>query len=55
MRQRLQNFEQKQRRMEIAPEMLTTFNNDSDLPEKVVTGDESWIYGYDIKTKTQSS
>ena len=23
--------------------------------KKVITGDESWVYGYDIKTKAQSS
>ena len=28
---KLLNFEQKQRRMDIAQEMLTMFNNDSDL------------------------
>ena len=45
---KLLNFEQKQRRMDIAEEMLTTFNDDPDLLEKVITGDESWMYGYHI-------
>ena len=40
--------------MDIAQEMLTTFNYDSDLLKKVITGDESWVYGYDIETKAQS-
>ena len=40
--------------MNIAQEMLTTFNDDPDLLEKVITGDESWLYGYDIETKAQS-
>ena len=31
--------------MDIAQEMLTN----------VITGDESWVYGYDIETKAQSS
>ena len=35
--------------------MLTTFNNDTDLLKMVITGDESWVYGYDIETKAQSS
>ena len=51
----LLNFDQKQRRMNIAQEMLTMFNDDSDLLKKVITGDESWVYGYDIETKTQLS
>ena len=31
--------------MDIAQEMLTTFNDDPDLLKKVITGDESWVYG----------
>ena len=51
---KLQNFEQKQRSMDTAQEMLTKFNDDSDLLKKVITGDESWVYRYDIETKVQS-
>ena len=36
-------------------EMLTTLNDDPDLLKKVITGDELWVYGNDIETKTQSS
>ena len=32
----------------------TTFSDDPDLLKKVITGDESWVYGYDIETKAQS-
>ena len=49
------NFEQKQCRMDIAQEMLTTFNDDPALLKKVITGGESWVYGYDTETKVQSS
>ena len=35
---KLLNFVQKQHRMDIAQEMLTTFNNNSDLLKKVITG-----------------
>ena len=38
--------------MATAQEMLTTFNDDPDLLKKVITGDESWVYGYDIETKS---
>ena len=34
----LLSFKQKQRRMDIAQEMLTTFNDDPDLFKKVITG-----------------
>ena len=42
---KLLNFEQIQLRMDIAQKMLTTFNDDPDLPKKIITGDESWMYG----------
>ena len=45
------NFKQKQLRMDISQEMLTTFNDNPDLLKKVITGGESWVYGYDIETK----
>ena len=52
---KLLNFKQKHSRIDIAQEMLTTFNDDSDLLKKVITGGESWMYGYDIETKALSS
>ena len=50
---KLLNFEQKQRRMNSAHEheMLATFKDDKDLLKTVITGDESFVSGYDIKTK----
>ena len=41
--------------MDIAQEMLETFNGDPDLLKKVITGNESCVYDYDIETKVQSS
>ena len=35
--------------------MLTTFNDDPDFLKKIIIGDESWVYGYDIETKGLSS
>ena len=52
---KLLNFEQKQCRMDIAQEMLKTFNDDPDLLKKVITGGELWVYDNDIETKAQSS
>ena len=37
-----------------AQEMLTTFNDDLDLLKKVITGNESWVYGDVIETKAKS-
>ena len=47
------NFEQKQHHMNIAQEMLMTFNDNPDLLKKFITHDESCLYGYDIETKAQ--
>ena len=52
---KLLNFDQKTRRMTIAEKMLNDVNDDPDLLKKVITGDESWVYAYDVKTKAQSS
>ena len=51
---KLINFEQKQRCMDVAHEMLKTFNDDIYLLKKVITYDDSGMYGYDIETKAKS-
>ena len=40
--------------MDIAQEILGTFNDDPDLLQEFRTGDESWLYGYDIEINDQS-
>ena len=52
---KLLNLMQKQHRMDIAQELLAKFNDDLDLLNKVITGDESWLYDYYIETKVQLS
>lgn len=52
---KLLNFDQKQSRMNIAQELLNEVNDDPELLKRVITGDETWVYGYDIETKAQSS
>ena len=52
---KLLNFDQKTRRMTIAQGMFNDVNDDPDLLKKVITGNESWLYGYDVETKAQSS
>ena len=52
---KLLNFDQKTHRMTIAQEMLNDVNDDPDLLKRVITGEESWVFGYDVETKPQSS
>ena len=48
------NFEQKLRRIHRhSSGDVDKFNDDPDLLKKLMTGDESWVYGYKIETKTQ--
>ena len=47
--------EQKQHRLQMAQELINRSENDPDLLNRVITGDESWVYGYDPETKAKSS
>ncbi|KYN36545.1 hypothetical protein ALC56_09090 [Trachymyrmex septentrionalis] len=52
---KLLNFDQKQHRINIAKELLDSVRDGPNLLQRVITGDESWVYGYDVETKAQSS
>ena len=52
---KLLNFEQKQRQMEVAQESLNEVNDDAELLKRIITGDETWLYGYDVETKSKLS
>ncbi|UYV61411.1 hypothetical protein LAZ67_1004761 [Cordylochernes scorpioides] len=52
---KLLNCDKKQHRMNIANEMLDSVRDDPNLLQRVTTGDEAWVYGYDVETKAQSS
>ncbi|UYV62851.1 hypothetical protein LAZ67_2002151 [Cordylochernes scorpioides] len=52
---KLLNCDQKQHRMNIAIEMLDSVRDDPNLLQRVITGDEACVYGYDVETKAQSS
>ncbi|UYV73532.1 hypothetical protein LAZ67_10004011 [Cordylochernes scorpioides] len=52
---KLLNCDQKQHRMNNPNEMLDSVRNDPNLLQRVITGDEAWVYGYDVETKAQSS
>ncbi|KAJ4427867.1 hypothetical protein ANN_23871 [Periplaneta americana] len=47
--------EQKDLRRDVAQDPLDTANTDPGFLNTVITGDESWVYGYDPGTKRQSS
>ena len=48
-------MKQKQFRLEIEQDMLDCVENDSNFLNTVITGNESYVYGYDPETKAQSS
>ncbi|UYV74009.1 hypothetical protein LAZ67_11001809 [Cordylochernes scorpioides] len=52
---KLLNCDQKQHLMNIANEMLDSVRDDPNLLQRVITGDEAWVDGYDVETKAQSS
>ncbi|XP_075543739.1 protein GVQW3-like [Dermacentor variabilis] len=52
---KLLTAEQKQLRVEASQGMLDSTNSDPDFMNIIITGDESWVYGYDPQTKSQSS
>ena len=47
--------QQKELHMEIAQDMLNCANNDLEFTKTIITGDETWVYGYDPENKFQSS
>ncbi|XP_070392572.1 histone-lysine N-methyltransferase SETMAR-like [Dermacentor albipictus] len=51
---RLLTDEQKQTLVEISQEQLAAANDNENF-RNIVTGDETWVYGYDVETKVQSS
>jgi histone-lysine N-methyltransferase SETMAR len=47
--------EQKEQRLSISLELRDRVTSDPNLFQNLITGDESWMYGYDPETKAQSS
>jgi len=52
---KLLTFEQKSIRQPISENMLSRVNSDVTFLKRIITGDETWVYGYDTETKKQSS
>ena len=51
---RLLTDDQKENRVEISQELLANANGNNFLTN-IITGYETWVYGYDIETMMQSS
>jgi len=52
---RLLTDDQKENHVEISQELLANANGNENFLKKITTGDETWVYGYDVETKMQSS
>jgi histone-lysine N-methyltransferase SETMAR len=39
----------------VSQELLNQANKDENFLQNIITGDETWVYGYDVETKAQSS
>jgi transposase len=52
---RLLTDDQKQNRVDVSQELLDRANGDDYFLKNIITGDETWVYGYDVETKVQSS
>ena len=49
------NFLQKERRVEVAKEMFSNVADDPTFIKRIITGDETSVYEYDVETAQQSS
>ena len=43
--------DQKENRVEISQELLANTNGNENFLKNIITGDETWICGYDVETK----
>ena len=41
--------------VQVCQDLLDHSENDKEFLSKIITGDKSWVYGYDVETKVQSS
>jgi len=52
---RLLTDDQKENRVEISKELLANTNSNENVLKNIITGDETWFYGYDVETNMHSS
>jgi len=43
--------DQKENRVEISQELLANAYGNENFLKNIITGDETWVYGYDAETK----
>ena len=46
---------QKENRVEVCRELLQQANDDDTFVKRLITGDDIWVYGYDIITVSKGS
>ena len=47
--------DQKQNQVDVSQKLLDQANGDDNILKNIITGDETWVYWYDVETKVQSS
>ena len=52
---RLMTSDQQAHRVQVCQDLLDHSENDKEFLSKIITGDESWVYVYDVEAKVQSS
>ena len=52
---RLLSVDQKQQRLDVCLDLKENSANDPSFLSNVIMGDETWVYAYNLETKTQSS
>ena len=48
---RLMTSDQQAHRVQVCQDLLDHSENDKEFLSEIITGDESWVYGYDVETK----
>ena len=51
---RLLTDAQKENHVTVSQELFDRSNADENILKNVITGDETWVYGYGVETKVQS-
>ena len=51
----LMSDDQKENHVKISQELLGNANGNENFLTNIITGDKTWVYGYDVETKMQSS
>jgi hypothetical protein len=52
---RVLTIEQKEPRLSVVTNLLQEAERDQNLMQDIITGDRTWVYGYDLETKRQST